>query len=324
MNQWSLVDIPPQHGRLAVITGATGGLGYETALALAKAGAEVLVTGRNAEKGRIAIERIQRAVPSANARFESLDLASLASIRAFAASMTANGRPLDLLVNNAGVMDLPTRRLTEDGFEMQFGTNHLSHFALTGLLLPLLRKAQAPRVVNVSSLAHRGGKIDFDNLQGERKYRPWAAYQQSKLANLLFTFELQRRSDAHGWGLMSNAAHPGYARTDLIPNGPGGGGLKGLGAKIVASFMSHSAAAGAVPTLFAATSAEAAPLGYYGPNGFYELKGDVAPAKIFPQAKDEAVAGKLWEVSERLTGVKWPAESSDAVKYAAKREVQDS
>jgi NAD(P)-dependent dehydrogenase (short-subunit alcohol dehydrogenase family) len=207
---------------------------------------------------------------------------------------------------------------------MQFGTNHLSHFALTGLLLPLLRKAQAPRVVNVSSLAHRGGKIDFDNLQGERKYRPWAAYQQSKLANLLFTFELQRRSDAHGWGLMSNAAHPGYARTDLIPNGPGGGGLKGLGAKMLGSFMSHSAAEGAQPTLFAATSGQAAPSGYYGPNGFYELKGSVAPAAIFPRAKDEAVAAKLWEVSERLTGVNWPAESRDASTSAAKREAQHS
>jgi NAD(P)-dependent dehydrogenase (short-subunit alcohol dehydrogenase family) len=315
MNHWSMEDIPPQHGRLAVITGATGGLGYETALALAKAGAEVRVTGRNAEKGRLAIERIERAVPAAKVRFESLDLASLASIRAFATGVIANDQPLDLLINNAGVMDLPTRRLTEDGFELQFGTNHLSHFALTGLLLPLLRTAQAPRVVNVSSLAHRGGRIDFDNLQGERKYRPWAAYQQSKLANLLFTFELQRRSDAHGWGVMSNAAHPGYARTDLIPNGPGGGGLKGLGAKILGSFMSHSAAAGAEPTLFAATSAQAAPLGYYGPNGFYELKGDVAPAKVFPQAKDETVARKLWEVSERLTGVKWPAtaESRSAV-----------
>jgi NAD(P)-dependent dehydrogenase (short-subunit alcohol dehydrogenase family) len=312
MNQWSTADIPPQHGRLAIITGATGGLGYETALALANAGAEVFVTGRNPEKGRIAIERIKRAVPSAKVRFESLDLASLAAIRAFAAKMTANSQSLDLLINNAGVMDLPTRRLTEDGFELQFGTNHLSHFALTGLLLPLLRQAEAPRVVNVSSLAHRGGKIDFDNLQGERKYRPWAAYQQSKLANLLFTFELQRRSDAHAWGLMSNAAHPGYARTDLIPNGPGGGGLKGLGAKILGSFMSHSAAAGALPTLFAATSADAAPSGYYGPNGFYELKGDVATAKIFPQAKDEAVARRLWQVSERLTGVEWTADLTSA------------
>ena len=319
MNPWPVADI---NGKLAVVTGATGGLGYETALALARAGAEVLVTGRNAEKGRTAIESIKRAVPSAKVRFAMLDLASLASIRAFAATMLANGRPLDLLINNAGVMDLPTRRLTEDGFELQFGTNHLSHFALTGLLLPLLRKAQSPRVVNVSSLAHRGGKIDFSNLQAERKYNSWAAYQQSKLANLLFTFELQRRSDAYGWGLMSNAAHPGYARTELIPNGPGTGGLKGIGMKVLGSFMSHSAAAGALPTLFAATSPEAAPNGYYGPNGFYELKGPVAPAQVFPKAKDEAVARKLWEVSEQLTGVKWPAkdQTPETVTFPLKRE----
>jgi len=275
---------------------------------LASAGAEVLVTGRNAEKGRVAIERIKRAVPSAKVRFEMLDLASLASVRAFAAKMIARGQPLDLLINNAGVMDLPARRLTEDGFERQFGTNHLSHFALTGLLLPLLVRAEAPRVVNVSSLAHRGGKIDFDNLQAERKYKSWPAYQQSKLANLLFTFELQRRSDAYGWGVMSNAAHPGYARTDLIPNGPGTVGVKGVLAKIFGSFMSHSAADGALPTLFAATSPAAAPEGYYGPNGFYELKGPVAPARVFPQAKDGGVARKLWAVSEQLTGVTWPAE----------------
>jgi NAD(P)-dependent dehydrogenase (short-subunit alcohol dehydrogenase family) len=322
MNPWSVADIPSQNGKLAVVTGATGGLGYETALALARAGAEVLVTGRNAEKGRVGIEQIKRAVPSAKIRFAMLDLASLASIRAFAASMLADDRPLDLLINNAGVMDLPARRLTEDGFELQFGTNHLSHFALTALLLPWLRKAQSARVVNVSSLAHRGGKIDFSNLQAERKYNSWAAYQQSKLANLLFTFELQRRSDAYGWGLMSNAAHPGFARTELIPNGPGTGGLKGIGMKVLGSFMSHSAAAGALPTLFAATSPEAAPNGYYGPNGVYELKGPVASAKVFPQAKDEAVARKLWEVSEQLTGVKWPAKdkSSETVTFPMKRE----
>ena len=322
MNPWSVADIPSQNGKLAVVTGATGGLGYETALALARAGAEVLVTGRNAEKGRIAIEQIKRTVPSAKVRFAMLDLASLASIRAFAESMLAGGRPLDLLINNAGVMDLPTRRLTQDGFELQFGTNHLSHFALTALLLPLLRKSQDPRVVNVSSLAHRGGKIDFTNLQAERKYNSWAAYQQSKLANLLFTLELQRRSDANGWGLMSNAAHPGFARTELIPNGPGTGGLKGVGMKVLGSFMSHSAAAGALPTLYAATSPEAAKNGYYGPNGFYELKGSVAPAKVFPQAKDEAVARKLWEVSERLTGVEWPAreQTSETVTFPMKRE----
>ncbi len=306
MKAWSIQDIPSQSGKLAVVTGATGGLGYETALALARAGAEVLLTGRNEQKGSVAVERIQRAVPAAKVRFELLDLASLASVRAFATRMIANGRPLDILVNNAGVMDLPSRRLSEDGFELQFGTNHLGHFALTGLLLPLLRLAQAPRIVNVSSVAHRGGKIDFANLQGERKYRSWPAYQQSKLANLLFTFELQPRSDANQWGLTSIAAHPGYARTDLIPNGPGAGGVKGTVMKLFGLFMSHSAAEGALPQIFAATAPIAAPAAYYGPNGFYELKGAVAPAKVFPRAKDEAVARQLWEVSEQLTGVKWP------------------
>jgi NAD(P)-dependent dehydrogenase (short-subunit alcohol dehydrogenase family) len=325
MKEWSVADMPSLSGKLAVVTGATGGLGYETALALARAGAEVLVTGRNAEKGRAAVERIKRAVPAAKVRFEMLDLASLASVRAFATKMIANARPLDLLVNNAGVMDLPTRRLTEDGFELQFGTNHLSHFALTGLLLPLLRIAEAPRVVNVSSLAHRGGKIDFGNLQAERRYRSWPAYQQSKLANLLFTFELQRRSDDYGWGLMSNAAHPGYARTDLIPNGPGTDGVKGMLMKALGSFMSHSAAAGALPTLFAAASPDAEPAGYYGPNGFYELKGPVASARVFPQAKDEAVARKLWDVSEQLTGVKWPeaAPERDVVTTPARMEMRN-
>jgi len=305
MPNWTVNDIPPQTGRLAIVTGATGGLGFETALGLAQAGAEVVLAGRNPEKGRIAVESIMRSLPSAKAAFEMLDLASLMSVRAFAEQMIARGKPLDLLINNAGVMDLPTRGLTEDGFEIQFGTNHLSHFALTGWLLPLLRSARSARVVNVSSLAHRGGEIDFDNLQAERSYRSWSAYQQSKLANLLFTFELQRRSDTHGWGLMSNAAHPGYARTDLIANGPGTKGVRGMLSKILRP-LSHSAADGALPTLFAATSVEAERMGYYGPKGFYELKGPVAPAYVAPQARDETSARKLWEVSEKLTGVECP------------------
>ncbi|MEY2607469.1 MAG: hypothetical protein QOH31_5319 [Verrucomicrobiota bacterium] len=305
MPNWTVNDIPPQTGKLAIVTGATGGLGFETALGLAQAGAEVVLAGRNPEKGRIAVESIMRSLPSAKAAFEMLDLASLMSVRAFAEQMIARGKPLDLLINNAGVMDLPTRGLTEDGFEIQFGTNHLSHFALTGWLLPLLRSARSARVVNVSSLAHRGGEIDFDNLQAERSYRSWSAYQQSKLANLLFTFELQRRSDTHGWGLMSNAAHPGYARTDLIANGPGTKGVRGMLSKILRP-LSHSAADGALPTLFAATSVEAERMGYYGPKGFYELKGPVAPAYVAPQARDETSARKLWEVSEKLTGVECP------------------
>ncbi len=301
MADWTVSDIPSQQGRLAVITGATGGLGFETALALARAGADVIVTGRNKDKGALAIKKIRQAAPRAQVRFELLDLASLASVRDFAASLNAAQNSLDLLINNAGVMQLPTRRLTENGFESQFGTNHLGHFALTVQLLPLLSRAPSPRVVTISSLAHRGGKIDFANLQAERAYKPWAAYQQSKLANLLFTFELQRRSEANGWGLTSLAAHPGFALTDLIPNGPGTKGIMAIVPKVL-RFLSHSAAAGALPTLFAATSPQAKPNGYYGPNGFYEMKGSPAPAFIAARAKNEAIARKLWEVSENLTG----------------------
>src|SRR5215813_13465791 len=178
---WGLADIPKQDGRLAVVTGATGGLGFETAQALTQAGADVVLTGRDCEKGRVALERIRRVLPDAAVRFEMLDLASLKSVRVFAARMAAQRMPVHLLINNAGVMAYPERRLTEDGFEAQFGTNHLGHFALTGLLMPLLRMVPGARVVNVSSLAHRGGKIAFDNLQAERRYKAWSAYQQSKL-----------------------------------------------------------------------------------------------------------------------------------------------
>ena len=303
MTDWSTADIPPMTGKTAVITGATGGLGYETALALAGAGATVVLTGRNDAKGRGALEEIRIQVPNARISYEELDLAKLASVADFAARFAAAHASLDLLVNNAGVMALPKRQETADGFEMQLGTNYLGHYALTARLLPLLRRGSQPRVVNLSSLAHRSGAINFDDLQSRRFYSPWKAYCQSKLAMLIFAFELQRRSDAAGWGLMSNAAHPGYARTDLIPNGPGGRGLMWQVSKSLQPLISHSAAAGALPTLFAATSPQAKPAGYYGPNWFYELKGPPVPAKVMPQARDAAVAARLWDVSAALTGV---------------------
>jgi NAD(P)-dependent dehydrogenase (short-subunit alcohol dehydrogenase family) len=249
------------------------------------------------------LARIRSLAPQAKLRLELLDLASLASVADFAKRLLAEGRPLDLLINNAGVMALPTRQTTADGFEMQLGTNYLGHYALTAQLLPLLRDAPAPRVVNLSSLAHQQGRIDFDDLQGEHRYRAWKAYSQSKLAMLMFALELQRRSDAQGWGLMSNAAHPGFARTELIPNGPGAKGVLWNISKLLQPLMSQSAAAGALPTLYAATSPDAKPSAYYGPNGFYELKGAPAPARIFAKARDTAVAARLWEVSEKLTGV---------------------
>ena len=303
MSGWTTADIPSQYGKTAVITGATGGLGYETALALAGAGATVVLTGRSDAKGRTALEWIRAQFPKARISYETLDLASLASVADFAARFAAAYPSLDLLINNAGVMALPKRQVTADGFEMQIGTNYLGHYALTARLLPLLRRAKQPRVVNLSSLAHRSGAINFDDLQSARSYTPGKAYSQSKLAMLMFALELQRRSDVAGWGLMSNAAHPGYARTDLIANGPGASGLLWQLNKSLRPIMSHSAAAGALPTLLAATSAQAKAGGYYGPNGFYELKGPPAPAKIMPHAKDAVAAARLWDISAALTGV---------------------
>ena len=303
MTDWTIADIPPLNGKTAVITGATGGLGYETALALARAGASVVLTGRNEAKGRHALQAIRSQFPNAEIVYENLDLANLASVADFATRYAAAHASLDLLVNNAGVMALPQRQVTSDGFEMQLGTNYLGHYALTAHLLPWLRRGHQPRVVNLSSLAHRSGKIDFDDLQCTRSYTPWKAYTQSKLAMLMFALELQRRSDAAGWGLMSNAAHPGFARTDLIANGPGASGLLWHVSRWLQPYVSHSAAEGALPTLFAATSPEAKPAGYYGPNGFFELKGPPAAAKIMPQAKDAAAAARLWDVSAALTGV---------------------
>lgn len=302
MTDWTTADIPSLSGKTVVVTGATGGLGYETAMALAGAGAIVILTGRNDAKGLRAIEGICERFPNALIAYEHLDLASLSSVADFARRFAAGNEQLDLLVNNAGVMALPKRQQTADGFEMQLGTNYLGHYALTAHLLPQLRRAQEARIVNLSSLAHRSGAINFDDLQG-RSYRPWRAYCQSKLAMLMFALELQRRSLAAGWGVMSLAAHPGYARTDLIPNGPGANTFQWRVGRLLQPFISQSAAEGALPTLFAATSPSVEPGGYYGPNGFYELKGPPGPAKIMPQAKDSATAAMLWDVSAMLTGV---------------------
>jgi NAD(P)-dependent dehydrogenase (short-subunit alcohol dehydrogenase family) len=303
MTDWSTADIPPLNGKTAVITGATGGLGYETALALAGAGTNVVLTGRNEAKGRDALQNIRSHFPNAAIAYDTLDLANLASVAEFASRYAAAHTSLDLLVNNAGVMALPRRQVTSDGFEMQLGTNYIGHYALTAHLLPLLRQGDQPRVVNLSSLAHRSGAINFGDLQSAHSYSSWKAYCQSKLAMLMFALELQRRSDVAGWGLMSNAAHPGFARTDLIANGPGTNSLMSQLGRFVQPLISQSAAEGALPTLFAATSPDAKPAGYYGPNGFYEMKGPPVPAKIMPQAKDAASAARLWDVSAALTGV---------------------
>jgi NAD(P)-dependent dehydrogenase (short-subunit alcohol dehydrogenase family) len=291
-----------------VVTGATGGLGYEIALALAQGCADVVVAARNEARGREAAAKIRILAPRALVRFEKLDLAELASVSAFARRLAALDRPLDLLVNSAGVMGLPRRRVTADGFEMQLGTNYLGHFALTGLLLPLLRASRRPRVVQVSSLAHRFGHIRFDNLNGERRYRPWQAYLQSKLATVLFARELQRRSDRHHWGLLSSAVHPGCAQTNLFANSLGRGSVLALLYKSLGRMVSQSAADGAQPALFAAVSDSAAPGGFYGPDGLFEFSGRPAHAHVASRARDVDVARRLWEVSEELTGVRWPAE----------------
>jgi NAD(P)-dependent dehydrogenase (short-subunit alcohol dehydrogenase family) len=306
------IEVPDQTGRLAVVTGANSGIGLEAARRLAAAGAAVVLAVRNAGKGAAAVEDIRGSHPDADVTVEALDLSSLASVRAFAAVMAERGRSVDLLVNNAGIMAVPKREVTEDGFELQLGTNYLGHFALTGLLLPLLRRADAPRVVTLSSSAARFGRINLDDLQSEKHYGAWRAYGQSKLADLIFAFELERRSVANGWNVVSNAAHPGSTHTNLQSTGPNlGTGKQGNG--IIGVFMrfpgvSQDAAAGALPTLYAATSPDAVGSGYYGPNGFQELNGLPAPAHVPKRALDAATAVELWLRGERLTGVTFPAD----------------
>lgn len=309
---WSVDDIPDQHGRLIVITGATSGIGYETALALAGAGADVVLTGRSDTKGETALRNIRLRHPNALIRYMHLDLSSLDSVRRFSESFASTHSHLDLLINNAGVMTPPTRHLTSDGFELQFGTNYLSHFALTARLLPLLMQATRPHVVTVSSGAHRlQADIHFEDMQWERRYKPWPAYAQSKLATLLFAYELQRRSDASGWGLMSNAAHPGYARTGLQSSGPRLGReghritFMDRMMRVLEPFASQSAADGALPTLYAATAPQAEAGAYYGPQNFFELKGPVGPAIVGKKARDAELGKRLWDVSTAMSGVRW-------------------
>ncbi|CAN7601225.1 SDR family oxidoreductase [Phenylobacterium sp. LjRoot219] len=298
---WTVSDLPSQRGRTAVVTGA-GGLGYETALGLAQAGAEVVVAGRNPTKGEAAVAQIRSQVPQARVAFEPVDLADLASIAAFAERFKSSRRKLDLLVNNAGVMAPPSRQTTADGFELQFGTNYLGHFALTARLLPQLLNGERPRVVNVSSLAHRNGKLDFGDLQTERPYKPFRAYSLSKLAQVVFTLELQRRSEANGWGLTSAAAHPGFATTELIANGQGANSLMARAMGVINPWLSQSPAAGALPTLYAAAATDATGGALYGPDGLMEMKGAPKRAWIAPVAI-QADAARLWSVSEQLAGV---------------------
>jgi NAD(P)-dependent dehydrogenase (short-subunit alcohol dehydrogenase family) len=305
-SKWTVEQIPSQAGKTVLVTGANSGIGYQAALELARHGAHVLLGCRNAAKGEAALERLRREAPGAAAEVVELDMASLASIRSFASGFAARGIALDLLVNNAGVMALPKREVTVDGFERQFGTNHLGHFALTGLLMPQLLAAPAPRVVTVASLAHRSGKIDFENLQSERGYKGWDTYNNSKLANILFAKELDRRARAAHSKLMSVVVHPGIAVTSIFANGPGTMDLKAIAVKIFAPIMTQPEDAGALPTLYAATSPDAKGGDYIGPDGLGEFKGSPVVVQPRPQALDEAVGKRLWNVSEELTGVVYP------------------
>lgn len=310
--------IPNQSGRRVVITGANSGIGYPAAQELARAGAHVIIAARDRARGEAAIARLKSEVPNAHVELGLLDLASLASVREFAARELDRDLPLDILIDNAGVMAPPKRLETKDGFELQFGTNVLGHFALTGLMMPALQRAvtqsaavlpQAPRVVILASIAHKRGAIRFDDLQATRSYNPMGSYQQSKLADLMLAFELDRRLKAKGSPILSVAAHPGVANTNLFHSGDFSAAER-AGRRLMGHVMDaflNSEAGGALPTIYAAVAPGAQGGGYYGPKGFQEMRGgNVGEAVVAPRAKDTAAAARLWAICEELTGVTFP------------------
>ena len=301
--KWTAADVPDQTGRVAVVTGANAGLGLETAAVLAERGARVVVAVRDLGKGEKAVGEIRRRTPNADVALQQLDLSSLASVRTAADELRAAYPRIDLLINNAGVM-YPPKQTTADGFELQFGTNHLGHFALTGLLLDHLLQVEGSRVVTVASIAHNiQAGIHFDDLQWERSYNRVAAYGQSKLANLMFTYELQRRLAATQTPTVAVAAHPGISNTELMRHIPGSG-LPGFSA--LAGLVTNSPAVGALATLRAATDPAVRGGQYYGPSGFRELVGHPVLVQSNRQSHDTDVQQRLWSVSEELTGVKFP------------------
>src|ERR1700756_6029938 len=308
-----VATVPDLSGKLAIITGANSGLGFGLARRLSAAGADVVMAIRNRAKGEAAIDEIRATVPDAKLTIKPLDLSSLAGVAALGEQLNADGRPIDILINNAGVMTPPERDTTEDGFELQFGSNHLGHFALTAHLLPLLRAAQRARVVSLSSVAARGGRIHFDDPQFEKSYTPMRAYGQSKLAVLMFARELDRRSKEAGWGIVSNAAHPGLTKTNLQISGPSHGRASPtMLARFYqvtwrfTPFMWQDVEQGILPALYAATSPQAEGGAFYGPHGIYEAAGGgVTAAKVPARARDDADCRQLWEISERLTGVNY-------------------
>ncbi len=294
--KWTTNDIPELTNKIAVVTGANSGIGYEAAKILALKNARVIMACRNLQKGEDAASQIQKDYPEAMISVEELDLGSQQSIRDFAENYLGENQRLDLLINNAGVM-MPPYGKTSDGFELQFGTNHLGHFALTGLLLPMLIKTPGSRVVNVSSAAHKSGKINFDDLNSVVSYNKMKAYGQSKLANLLFTYELQRRFKAAGSESIATAAHPGWTETNLQRHA---GGFK-----ILNPVFGQSGSMGALPTLRAACDPEASGSEYFGPAGFMEMKGYPVRVESNTRSHDQETAKRLWDVSEEMTGVKF-------------------
>lgn len=297
---WTTTDMPDQTGRTAVVTGANTGLGFDTAMELAGRGASVVLAVRSVDKGQDAAARIVAKHPAADVSVQQLDLSSLASVREAADALRGEHDRIDVLINNAGLM-YPPRGTTTDGFELQFGTNHLGHFALTGLLLDRLLATAGSRVVTVSSIGHNiRARINFDDLQSARSYSRVAAYGQSKLANLLFTYELQRRLAAAGSSTIALAAHPGVSSTELVRNSPA---VMRVGNALFGRFLAQSAEMGALPTLRAATDPTAAGGQYYGPDGFRELRGHPVVVESSKQSHDAELQRRLWTVSEELTGV---------------------
>ena len=303
MSEWTAEDVPDCSGRTVVVTGANSGLGFEATRVLARAGARVVMACRRPEAGREARDEIEEAVPDASLDVRDLDLADLASVRSFAAGVREDHRRVDVLCNNAGVMAGP-REETADGFERQFGVNHLGHFALTGLLFEALRAAPDPRVVTHSSGMHARGRIDFEDLHGEADYGPWEAYAQSKLANLLFAYELDRRSDA----VTSVACHPGWAATNLQRRGPEkrGSRLRLALSRVANLLFAQPAARGALPLVYAATAEGVKGGDYVGPGGLLNLRGYPETQRSSGRSYDESTARRLWRVSEELTGVSYP------------------
>jgi NAD(P)-dependent dehydrogenase (short-subunit alcohol dehydrogenase family) len=302
--KWTAADVPDQSGRVAIVTGANSGLGYDTAAVLAEKGAQVVLAVRNLDKGNEAADRIRKASPNADVSTRELDLTSLDSVRKAADELRAAHPRIDLLINNAGVMYVPTRETTDDGFEMQFGTNHLGHFALTGQLLDNMLPVEGSRVVTISSVGHRIlARIHFEDPQLERKYNRVEAYGQSKLANLLFTYELQRRLKAKGTPTVALAAHPGMSNTELMRYLPGP--LRNL-PDFVWNLVAQSAAMGALPTLRAATDPVAQGGQYYGPDGIGEVKGNPKVVASSAQSHNEDIQRRLWTLSEELTGITYP------------------